>query len=321
LEQGDKTIWVTGDSDYQQFAATLEAANELLVKIGSVLRFEHCAVEDTESYADSSYRVLSVTENAGGPVKSLVEGVDRALTHSPCVVTAYSEGKYWKLEEELPENVYVILTTSEGGTIVDNNLPLAEVHTAGDEGTFVTMAVEFDYENNNVIIAEGERPLGGYMPMWFPEDLNPIRYGKVEHSQQGSRLFTNIINFATTFKEDILGLQNAAKILIAAINSLTDKYEDVNKQFTDISDRMGSLQSQVVELEDEKADLEESNSELESQVSDFETQITDLENQVSLLESDISSAKGSTSTWQMASVGLLIVGLVLGVIIGRMMKR
>jgi len=322
LDEGGKTLWVTGNSDYGSDYNFIDQANFILEGVGSVMRNEHNAVEDPVSMAaGGSYRVLSVTEHASAPVKSLTVGVNRVLTHSPGTVTAYAEGRYWKLEDEQPENVYVLLTTTETGIMFDHNPPVPEAHEAGDEGIFVTMAVEVDYENKNVVMFSTERPFGGYMPMYYPELIRPDRYADDVSPQQGGRFFTNLVNFATTFNEEILGRQSALKTAGLIINTLSEQFQTLNEQVTALAGQIQTLQDEVTTLEGEKTTLEEANSDLEDQVTAFEGQVADLNTEVTSLEGQIDSIKGQTSTWQMAAVGLLIVGLALGVVIGRMMKK
>jgi hypothetical protein len=319
LDEGGKTLWVTGNSDFGSDYNFIDQANFILEGVGSVLRNEHNAVEDPVSMAaGGSYRVLSVTEHASDLVKSLTVGVNRVLTHSPGTVTAYAEGRYWKLEDEQPENVYILLTTTETGIMFDHNPPVPEVHEAGDEGIFVTMAVEVDYENRNFIMFSSERPFGGYMPMYYPELIRPDRYADDVSPQQGGRFFTNIVNFATTFRDQILHQQALNRALVIYYAA----------QFNALNNTISDIRTKVAELEEENTILEEANSELEDQVNEFEdqvanlnTEVTSLEGQVDQLEGQIDSIKGQTSTWQMAAVGLLIVGLALGVVIGRMMKK
>jgi len=218
LDEGGKTIWLCGDSDYGQDYMRIDTTNALLEDIGGALRVEHCASEDPVSNAGGSYRVLSVTDNIAEEVEFLAVGIDRALTHSPGVLTAYADGRYWKLEDEQPENVYVMLTTTEAGQIYDHNEPAPESVEVGDEGSFVIMAMEVDYAKGNFIIVESEAPFGSYMPMYYPEMLNEERYGATGYSQRGGQFFKNLVYFATGLSEDFVDNYNEVASLEGSVS-------------------------------------------------------------------------------------------------------
>ncbi|WP_248841841.1 CGP-CTERM sorting domain-containing protein [Thermococcus thioreducens] len=102
--------------------------------------------------------------------KDLANG-GKVLFHGPGVVAYYDENGDWK---PLPvgggiENIYVIVTSSKDGQIVENTDPAANAYTAGDTGQFPLMAVQLFPDMKNVLIVSGETPYGGYEPMWAPE--------------------------------------------------------------------------------------------------------------------------------------------------------
>nr|ADP09417.1 PKD and MgtE_N domain protein [uncultured marine crenarchaeote E6-3G] len=307
LDEGGKTIWLAGDSDYGSDYLRIDTQNALLEDIGSVLRVEHCAAEDPVSNGGASYRVISVTDNIAEEFEFLAVGVDRALTHSPGVLTAYTGGRYWELAEEQPSDVYVLLTTSEAGQIYDHNPPEPESVEVGDEGSFVTMAVEVDWAKDNMVILEGEAPFGSYMPMYYPEMIRDDRYGAAANPQQGGIFFTNIINYATTFSSPMFDLE-------ATVTSLTDTVSDLTATVDGLTGDVATLESQVDDLEDEKSSLE-------SDVSDLESSVGSLESQVSTLESDLAAARSSANTMQMYAIAALVIGLVVGVFVGPMIRK
>jgi hypothetical protein len=49
LDEGGKTIWLCGDSDYGTDYLRIDNQNALLEELGSVLRVDHCATEDPVS--------------------------------------------------------------------------------------------------------------------------------------------------------------------------------------------------------------------------------------------------------------------------------
>ncbi|UCD44410.1 MAG: hypothetical protein JSV27_09810 [Candidatus Bathyarchaeota archaeon] len=272
LAEGGKTIWLCGDSDYGQDYLRIDTTNALLEDIGSVLRVDHCATEDPISNGGAPYRVLSVTDNIAEEFEFLAVGLDRALTHSPGVLTAYSDGRYWELAEEQPDDVYVLLTTSEAGQIYDHNLPEPESVEAGDEGSFVTVAMEVDWVKGNMVILEGEAPFAGYMPMYYPEMIRDDRYGAAANPQQGGQFFKNIISYATVYSGPMYELNDEITSLTGDVNALN-------------------------------------------------TEVSGLNSEVSGLEDDLAAARSSASTMQMYAIAALVIGLIVGVFVGPMVRK
>ncbi len=314
LDEGGKTIWLCGDSDYGQDYLRIDTINALLEDIGSVLRVEHCASEDPVSNGGAPYRVLSVTDNIAEEFSFLAVGVDRALTHSPGVLTAYSGGRYWTLAEEQPDDVYVLLTTSEMGQIYDHNPPEPESVEAGDEGSFVTVALEVDWALDNMVILEGEAPFGSYMPMYYPEMIRDDRYGAAANPQQGGQFFKNIISLATVYAGPIFSLNDE-------VVSLTDTVDELTATVGSLNGEVSALEAQISGLEDDKSALEGSVSSLEADVASLESTVSSLESQVSTLEDDVAAARRSANTMQMYAIAALVVGLVVGVFVGPMVRK
>ncbi len=307
LDEGGKTIWLCGDSDYGSDYMRIDTQNALLEDIGSVLRVEHCAAEDPVSNGGASYRVLSVTDNIAEEFEFLAVSVDRALTHSPGVLTAYSGGRYWELAEEQPDDVYVLLTTTEMGVIYDHNPPEPESVEVGDEGSFVTLAAEVDWAKGNTVILESEAPFGSYMPMYYPEIIRDDRYGAAANPQEGGQFFKNIISYATVYSGPMSSLHDE-------VTSLTGNVDELTATVNGLNSEISTLEAQVDGLEDDK-------SALESSVSALEAEVAGLESSVSGLEADLADARSSASTMQMAAVAALIIGLVVGVFVGPMVRK
>jgi len=200
FDTGEKAIWIAADSDYGTDSLRQATANSALEYIGSSLRMEASSVEDPVSNAGAPYRVLAVSDNVDPEFAHLVSGVDRGLFHGPGVVIGYTGGAYVALETEAPDGVYVIMTTTEVGLLVDNSEPAPEVHEAGDEGSFPVMALEVDYDTGNIVIATGEAPFGQYMGLYKPDALRADRYGADANPQQGGRLFENIVDYVTQYR-------------------------------------------------------------------------------------------------------------------------
>jgi len=314
LDEGGKTIWLCGDSDYGSDYLRIDTTNALLEDIGSVLRVEHCATQDPVSNGGAAYRVLSVTDNIAEEFEFLAVGVDRALTHSPGPLTAYSGGRYWALAEEQPDDVYVLLTTSEAGQIVDENPPLSESVEPGDDGPFVTVAVEVDWTKGNMVILEGEAPFASYMPMYYPEMINEERYGATAYSQQGGQFFKNIISYATVYSGPMYEFNDEVTSLNDDVTSLTGDVNALNAEVSGLNSEVSTLDAQIDGLEDD-------NSALESSMNALEADVASLESSVSGLEDDLADARSSASTMQMYAIAALVIGLIVGVFVGPMVRK
>jgi outer membrane murein-binding lipoprotein Lpp len=293
LDEGGKTIWVAADSDYGTDEMRIPTANQVLESIGSKLRIDHASAEDAVSNGGAPYRVLGVSSNVDPEMEFLVRGVTRGLFHGPGLVASYVDGEWVDLMENKVETVYVVMTTSDTGIVVDNQEPAPNVMTPGAEGNFPLMAIETDMEKMNIMIATGESPFDQYVGLYKPEIIRMDRYGPEANPQQGQYLFENILKFATIFSPDWFEM----KIELQSLNSEISDYKET-----------------VTSLE---ADIDE----LESQVSDYESEVSGLESQVSDLESQVEQAQSSASTMQLLAVAALVIGVVIGYFVGPMIKK
>ena len=197
FDEGEKALWVAGDSDYGDDGPPRQAnANRLLEAVGSKLRIESAAVEDPVSNAGKPYRVLGLSEKCDPEVSFLVGGDTRALFHGPAPIVCYVGGEYVRLEEERVENVYRVMWTTSEGMIVNHNPPEPEVHEVGDTGSFVLMAIEIIPDKNCIVVATGDAPFDHYTGTYKPELRRYDRYA-VEYPQQGEILVRNVVFFAT----------------------------------------------------------------------------------------------------------------------------
>jgi len=166
FDEGGKTIWVCGDSDYKGGDyLRIGPANSVLEKIGSVLRNEHTEGVDKASPMGRPYRVGAKIE-PDEKLKFLAEGVSNVvLFHGPGIVIAYKDGKYMALEKETPKNVYRIAWI-EKGAVSEFVAPLPEVHDLTYEGKLVVMAAELFPDKKNIVILSVEAPFDHYRGMW-----------------------------------------------------------------------------------------------------------------------------------------------------------
>jgi len=304
FDKGGKTLWVAGDSDYGDDRLRQPTANKVLEAVGSVLRVEACAAEDPVSSAGKPYRVLGLSEKCDERISFLVKGVTRGLFHGPASIIAYVNGKYIKLEEEKPDNVYRIMWTSVDARIVNHNPPDPEAHEVGDEGTFVLMAMEIDYEKKNIVIATGDAPFDHYMGLYMPELRKYDRYA-VEYPQQGATLFRNIVTWAIYHASTMIELWNQVADLQGKVKTLEDKAKTLEGEKKDLESKVKSLEGQVATLESEKKSLE-------GKVKGLEGQVATLEGETKKLKDDVASLQASIGTWQGIAAATFVVGLIIG---------
>lgn len=288
---GGKTIYVAADSDYGTDHLRQYQANAVLEKIGSKIRIDDCSTEDATSNGGAPYRVLGISDNVASEFEYLVAGVTRGLFHGPAIVVGYDSGNYVDLSEDSVDDVYVIMTTSSDGIVVDNNEPTPNVMVAGTEGEFPVMVLE--KKDGNTIIAAGDAPFGQYMGLYGPEMLRADRYGADANPQQGMYLVENILRYATSFG-DVIRTQETA---------------------------IASYEAEIAGLEDDVDDLDDEVNLLESEVSTLESDVSALESDKTGLEADVAAAQSSASTMQLAAVAALIIGVVVGYFVGPMIKK
>lgn len=293
FDSGGKTIYVSADSDYGTDHLRIYQANAVLEALDAKLRIDDCSAEDAVSNGGAPYRVLGVSANVAPEMEFLVRGVTRGLFHGPGIVVGYDGGSYVNLMEDSIDDVYVIMTTSETGVVVDNNEPTPNVMEAGSEGEFPLMVIQVDYDMGNTIIAAGESPFDQYMGLYAPEMIRADRYGPDANPQQGQYLVENILKYGTTFGPTII--EQASMIM--------DKDADI-----------AGLEEDIVGLESDISDLT-------GDVSTLEAEISTLESTVTGLEADVAAAQSSASTMQLAAIAALVIGIVVGYFVGPMIKK
>lgn len=304
---GGKSIWVAADSDYGTDHLRQATANAVLEAIGSSMRFDDASTEDATSNGGAPYRVLGISDNADPEIAFLVTGLERGLFHGPAVVVGYKGGSMVDLMTTSVDGVYVVMTTSETGIIVDNSEPAPEVLVAGDEGEFPLMAVEIDYDKGSMIIATGDAPFGQYVGLYKPEIIRDDRYGVEANPQQGGVLFDNIIKYVTTFGDDYM-MTKAAEM------DLMDDVTSLDGDVTGLEADVARLANTVDGLGDDIADLVEERSSLTGEVSS-------LTSDVAGLEADLSAAESSASTMQLVAIAALVIGAVVGFFVGPIIKK
>ena len=208
LSLGDKTIWITGDSDFADTWMRQVESNYILEEIGSCLRVESCSVEDHVSYArdygdpppEGAYRVLGTPYTN---FEGFLTGVDTSLFHGPGAIIGKDGSSYYDLVSSTPPStsISVLMTTStdatEKGFIKNHDSIPPEYHTIDTYYKVALMAVE--ELDSNLIIVTGDSIYNHDYGLYKPELRAPTedlrnRY-EVEYPTQGDVLFSNILEY------------------------------------------------------------------------------------------------------------------------------
>lgn len=289
FDQGGKTLWVTGDSDYKGGDyLRIPSTNKILEAVGSVLRNDHTEAVDRVSNCGASYRVAALVK-PDTELAFLGVGVGKpVLFHGPGVVAVYVNGEWKPLYgsgDKPVENVYRIAVTSEGGAIAEFVKPLPHAYEVGEEGTFTLMAAEF-MDNDNIVILSVEAPFDHYRGMWTTE------YHGVK--LDGPAFVKNIVLWG-------VGLYGER---IPSVLKLREKVSE--------------LEGKVSELESELKSVKSERDSLASELDKAKSRISDLEGQVSELQAELEAAKGAQTTYLGGGIVVgLIVGLIIGLFVGK----
>ena len=230
FSQGQKTIWVSGDSDYGDSLFGITNANKVLRAIGSKVRVEGTSIEDPITNCGAAYRPrANVTNSVDEEVANIVAGVNETngvLFHGPAPLYGFINGAPVALETATIPNVYWVMASGASSIIVDNDLVLPEVHEVSEEGSYAVMAVEkFAGPTGDCkIIVSGENPYGGYQPM-FTSDYYDV-------ALDGASLVMNAFDWG-------------AEIEDASVAMTTEIDELISTQANEIS----ALQSEVAGLQ------------------------------------------------------------------------
>ncbi|MCD6158815.1 MAG: hypothetical protein J7J75_04160 [Euryarchaeota archaeon] len=207
LDQGNKVLWIAGDSDYgSSGVARQEQANMLAERVGTHLRIDLVSVEDPVSNCGAGYRVAAVVPDEAPELVKL--GITRpVLSHGPGVVAYVDDNGNWKSlklgEATYPDNVFPLLATTANGTIVNNNDPEGNVYEIGDTGRFPIVAAE-KLSSGSIVIVSGASPYGDYMPFiateYYGVALDGPRF--VENTLTWSLVEAGIIKVLLTAEDE-----------------------------------------------------------------------------------------------------------------------
>ncbi len=173
--QGKKILWVAGDSDYGAGATTQSICNQLLEAVGSRLRLEVTSIYDNYHNTGRNYspltRVLPDNNTMLDTSMLSVNITKPILMHGPTAVIWVDEnGVYHDPVNETFSGLVRIVWSYDTAYVHDNKDPQPYLYDPGVYGsgnhTFVMVAAEVDTYTGSVVIASGETPYGGYVPMY-----------------------------------------------------------------------------------------------------------------------------------------------------------
>lgn len=269
-------IWVAADSDYPAQGSEIaqQAANQVLEALGASIRVDYVSVEDSQSYAGKTYRVVGIIDPPA-ELSFLKWGARKMLFHGPGVIYAIDENgnPVNPITNPVP-NVYVLVRTSEGSEIVEHQ-PKAPgepgnvgvFYQVGQTGMFPLLVAE--NLSGKIVIASGETPYSGYQA-----GITWIYYGVVMH---GPQFFKNLVYWATGYMGPLM-----------EVKEIYDKLGAIS----DLQSSLSSLQSDVNSLSSNFSDLSSTVSSLQSDVSDLSTQLSQLRDDLSSLQDTVSALSG-----------------------------
>ncbi len=171
LAQGNKAIWVAGDSDYGEGPTRQEVVNNLLEAIGSKLRLELGAIYDDEHNCGAFYRVIGVMDPDDIPdlyTYVLKEGITLPiLFHGPtAVIWVDDDGNPHDPLNETFDGLVRIAWSYDTAYYGDNQDPPGMLYEVGVDTNrrFLFVGAEYLSDQNNIIVASGESPYGDYEP-------------------------------------------------------------------------------------------------------------------------------------------------------------
>lgn len=294
-----KFIWLASDSDYPAQGGTLEVAqhtlNDILEAIGSQLRFDYVSVDDHESNAQATYRVVGIVD-PDPEVSFLKFGVERYLFHGPGPIAYVAPDGTWKsLTDSRPPNVYRIAHTSEKGLIVENQPSqpgapgdVGKAYSAGQQGVFVLMAAEVmnvqveGKPATRVVVVSGETPIGGYQ--------GGLVYTYYGVQLDGARFVRNVFLWMS-------GIWGELKEVVKLMNEINILSEELNSLKADLPQRVAQIDTKLQGL----------SSEMSYNINTVSQKVNVLQGSLEDLEVKVSQKASSTVAYAGVLLGLIAI--------------
>ncbi|MCG3220565.1 MAG: hypothetical protein H7641_04210, partial [Candidatus Heimdallarchaeota archaeon] len=213
INQGDKLIVISGDSDYGGYYDPV-INNEVLEYIGSQIRLDSTMISDSVFSDGASYRVAA-TEYGTTPTASILSsGCDAGIMmHSPCAVLGYDGVNHIDLRDTTLPNVEVLISYSANATSGDSDnssIPTDLYANDPDNGDYPAVVYEkiatTSGDNSHIIVC-GEAIYSDYKDMYDQKTETGVYNGG---TQYGQKFVNNIINY---FVESKINPENVITIL------------------------------------------------------------------------------------------------------------
>ena len=236
-----RAIWLAADSDYpaQGSETAQQAVNMVLEALGAKIRMDYVSIEDEESCAIRTYRVLGIV-NPDPEVAVLGYACDKVLFHGPGGIAWVDEAGKWHIltKEDKPENVYIVVTTTSKGKVAEHQAEptgiSGKAYVPGEYGVYTLMAVELIKVGKGYgrIVLSGESPYGGYQPLttW-------MYYGYVI---SGPQFVRNVILWATGYLGE---LKAYGKVLEEVSKKVSEEVEPLKGKFSEYDSKIASVSS------------------------------------------------------------------------------
>ena len=202
FEQGDKMLWVGGESDYGGYYAANNTSNPLLEQISSDLRLDSGSVEDPTSNDAAAYRVVVNETGVSSDMTDYVtEGFNQVVMHGPTAVAYADNATHWgdlRLVDldSFDNEVNVILETSEGAIALDGDLSLKGsdfyAYADGVNGSYpmlVTQTMPGAADTESLVVVSGESIFTDY------KFMNGDTTEKGGEMHNGSVVIANLITY------------------------------------------------------------------------------------------------------------------------------
>ncbi|MHA1912593.1 MAG: hypothetical protein ACTSYA_12975 [Candidatus Kariarchaeaceae archaeon] len=197
FDGGNKTLWISGDSDYSAYFIPTEV-NAILDYLGTHVRYDAGSYEDLECNDGAGYRLMA-NETGDGLIASIVtEGVERVLFHGPTSIIGYNDGLV-DLRTTSIDNVEVIMSASEAAIVYDGDLSNTEFDfyvKSSENGSYPMLVVE--KIGSSYLIVSGDTTFSDYKNTYGITSMYD------NSSTQGSILVDQLLNFCVkgTFDEE-----------------------------------------------------------------------------------------------------------------------
>lgn len=203
-EQGDKLLFIGGDSDFGGYF-TPGSLNEVLETIGSKARLDATSISDPDNNDGAAYRcgVTNIaTGEAGTMTAKINDGVEGGfILHGPCSILGYDGEEYIDLRTTDVGDIEILASYDEKAVSADSDLsdtPLDMYANLNETGNYP--AVIYEPIGDSHLILAGESMFTYYKNMYN----HKTETGVFQDGDTWGRMFVN--NVINTLIEPVSGI-------------------------------------------------------------------------------------------------------------------